>query len=94
MPIAGLSLSLKRNTSPSSQAGHLRPYDMKKQQKAQAAENAHNVGHRAELHPCTDQWMMGDRYGVITKSSCKFLTIKMDRSGRSYRVTTEYIRFI
>jgi len=24
------------------------------------------VGDRVQLHPATDRWMMGDRYGVVT----------------------------
>ena len=67
---------------------------MNKQQKAQAAENAYNVGHRVELHPATDQWMMGDRYGVVTRSNHKYLTVKMDRSGKSYRALSEDLRYV
>jgi hypothetical protein len=25
------------------------------------------IGQRVELHPATDRWMMGDRYGTIVK---------------------------
>lgn len=27
--------------------------------------NGYSIGDRVELHPCTDLWMMGARYGVV-----------------------------
>lgn len=59
------------------------------------------IGMRAELHPATDAWMRGDRYGEIVAVSKRvrtFLdprdprnghtfTIKMDKSGRKLRVS-------
>ncbi len=58
------------------------------------------VGKRVQLHPATDRWMRGDKYGVITSVSKRVrsyldpkdprnghtFTIKMDRSGQSIRV--------
>ena len=57
------------------------------------------VGKRCQLHPATDRWMMGDRYGVIVKVSSKvrsyldprdprngrIFTVKLDKSGRTLR---------
>ena len=59
------------------------------------------IGMRAELHPATDAWMRGDRYGDIvsvSKRSRSFLDpqdprnghtfrIRMDRSGRTLTVS-------
>jgi len=61
----------------------------------------YRIGMRAELHPATDAWMRGDRYGEImsvSKRSRSFLDprdprnghtfrVKMDRSGRTLRVS-------
>ena len=57
-----------------------------------------NDGKRVELHPATDQWMMGDRYGEIVRttlvtanhldpqdSALVFVTVKLDKSGRTVR---------
>lgn len=58
------------------------------------------IGKRAQLHPATDRWMMGDRYGVIvsvSKRSRSYLdprdprngqtfTVLMDKSGKRIRV--------
>lgn len=51
-------------------------------------------GDRVQLHPCTDQWMQGDRYGTITGAKhCPGsapgeephgeFRVKLDISGRS-----------
>lgn len=59
------------------------------------------IGKRAELHPGTDAWMRGDRFGEIigvSKTARSFIDprdprnghtfrIKMDRSGRTLRVS-------
>lgn len=55
-----------------------------------------NDGKRVELHPVTDQWMQGDRYGTIVRtmlytanrldpkdSAIVYVTVKLDRS-RAY----------
>jgi hypothetical protein len=44
------------------------------------------VGMRVELHPATDQWMQGDRYGEITHIFDGYARVKLDKSGRSYNV--------
>jgi hypothetical protein len=41
------------------------------------------VGQRVELHPATDAWMMGDRFGVVVKIGRKYVHVKLDRSGRT-----------
>lgn len=39
------------------------------------------VGQRVELHPATDAWMRGDRYGTVERVGRKYLSVRMDRSG-------------
>ena len=41
-----------------------------------------SVGQRVELHPATDAWASGDRYGDIVKVGNRRLWVKMDRSGK------------
>jgi hypothetical protein len=49
------------------------------------------IGKRVELHPATDAWMMGDRYGEVVKVGTKYVHVKMDRSGRTLKVTDDLI---
>lgn len=49
----------------------------------------YSVGDRVELHPATDAWMMGDRYGEVVKIGRFYLHIKMDRSGKVRKVVPE-----
>jgi hypothetical protein len=66
-----------------------------------------NIGKRVELHPATDAWMSGDRYGTIIKTTMRtanmldprdsaivFVTVKLDKSGRTIRVHESNIRSI
>jgi len=48
------------------------------------AYNGYRVGDRVELHPATDFWMSGDRYGEIVRLVLQShrIHVKMDRSGR------------
>lgn len=43
------------------------------------------VGRRVQLHPATDRWMMGDRYGEIVKVTSRTVHVKMDRSGKTIK---------
>jgi hypothetical protein len=45
------------------------------------------TGQRVELHPGTDAWISGDRYGTVEKIGSKYLHVRMDRSGRLLKVT-------
>lgn len=45
------------------------------------------VNNRIELHPATDAWMRGDRYGTIVARGRKYLRVKMDRSLRVIKVS-------
>jgi hypothetical protein len=44
------------------------------------------VGQRVQLHPGTDRWMRGDRYGDVARVGRKHVHVKMDRSGQTVRV--------
>jgi len=41
---------------------------------------------RVQLHPATDAWMMGDRYGECVRIGTRFAYIKCDRSGQTRKV--------
>ena len=43
-------------------------------------------GTRVELHPATDAWMMGDRFGEVERQAGDVVRVKMDRSGKTRRV--------
>ena len=49
------------------------------------------IGDRVELHPATDAWMFGDRYGEVVKIGRKYVHVKCDRSGRTRRLTPRNI---
>lgn len=38
---------------------------------------------RVQLHPATDTWMRGDRFGTVVAIGRKLLRVKMDRSQRT-----------
>jgi hypothetical protein len=52
------------------------------------------VGQRVELSPATDAWMMGDRFGEIVKIGRAYLHVRMDRSGRTLRISPANIHKI
>lgn len=45
-------------------------------------------GRKVEMHPGTDWWMQGDRFGVVTKVDTQnnLLTIRLDKSGKTIKV--------
>ena len=58
------------------------------------------IGKRVQLHPATDQWMKGDRYGTITEEGTvmvsdwngnrrpqKIVWVHLDKSGKTQRFT-------
>lgn len=47
------------------------------------------IGDRVQAHPGTDTWMMGDRFGTVSKLGRKYIHVKMDRSGRTIRFTPD-----
>lgn len=50
--------------------------------KGKAAGSTFTVGQRVELHPGTDRWMMGDRYGEVKRINRGSVVVKLDRSGK------------
>lgn len=59
--------------------------------RAAAGPIPHSVGARVELHPGTDAWMSGDRFGTVVRTSSTHTTVKMDKSGRSLRMPHERV---
>ena len=45
------------------------------------------VGQRVSMHPATDAFMMGDRYGEVVKVGKSKIHVKMDRSGKTRLVS-------
>ena len=44
------------------------------------------LGERVQLHPATDDWMRGDRYGEVVRQGQKGTAhVKLDKSGRTKR---------
>jgi hypothetical protein len=41
-----------------------------------------DVGQRVQLHPGTDRWMRGDRYGTVVHVTKNMVHVKLDRSGQ------------
>lgn len=51
------------------------------------------VGLRVQMHPASDAWMQGDRYGKIVKVTSQRIHIKLDKSGRTVRVLPDGFTF-
>ena len=49
------------------------------------------TGKRVELHPCTDQWMMGDRFGHVVRVKDGLVHVKMDRSQKTLKCKPDHI---
>jgi hypothetical protein len=58
------------STGPKAQAARLATMDFYK-------------GERVSMHPATDAFMMGDRYGEVVKIGKSKIHVKMDRSGKT-----------
>ena len=50
------------------------------------------VGDRVELHPATDAWMSGDRYGEVINIGRFYLHVRMDRSKLLRKLTPDKIQ--
>jgi hypothetical protein len=44
------------------------------------------IGERVELHPATDLWMMGARFGTVIKVTRTKVHVKLD-AGRTVRMS-------
>ena len=40
------------------------------------------IGNRIQLHPATDRWMMGDRYGIVEATAKGCYLVRLDVSGQ------------
>lgn len=46
---------------------------------------------RVQIHPATDLWMRGARYGTVTQVGRKNVRVHLDRLGRSVVIHPENI---
>jgi hypothetical protein len=53
--------------------------------KAKNPLNQKLKGQRVQLHPATDDWMRGDRFGTIVTVGREFYTVRLDKSGKKKR---------
>jgi hypothetical protein len=44
------------------------------------------VADNIELHPSTDEWMAGDRFGMVSKIGVKYVYCLMDRSDKTVKM--------
>lgn len=52
------------------------------------------VGTRVQMHPATDLWMRGARYGDVVKVGRKYLVVKLDALPKLVRVHPDNLIFI
>ena len=48
-------------------------------------------GQRVALHPSTDAWMRGDRFGTVESVGRFYVSVRCDASGKLRRVSPENI---
>lgn len=48
-------------------------------------------GDRVELHPATDLWMAGARYGTVVSTGRKNVVVDLDRLGRRKKEIRAYL---
>jgi hypothetical protein len=51
----------------------------KKAQTMTTLTEGFKVGQRVELHPCTDEWMMGARFGEVRRVADGRVWVKLDK---------------
>ena len=49
---------------------------------------------RVELHPATDLWMQGARFGTVLSIGRKYVTIKLDRLNGKTRINASNLRAV
>ena len=49
-------------------------------------------GTRVELHPATDLWMRGARYGVVVTAGYRRVAVKLDATGRTVQLRRMYVK--
>jgi hypothetical protein len=50
------------------------------------------TGQRVELHPATDEWMRGARYGVVVSAGYLRVAVRLDVTGRTVNLRRAYVR--
>lgn len=48
-------------------------------------------GQRVQVHPATDAWMRGDRYGKVTLVGRKYVHVLMDVSRRVHKFRPDLV---
>lgn len=49
------------------------------------------AGDRIQMHPATDYWMRGARFGEVVKVGRAKLEVKLDMFGRTFRTSPQNI---
>ena len=52
------------------------------------------TGKRVQLHPATDAWMRGDKFGTVVKIGRRLVSVKMDKSGRTLKLSVNNVQSI
>ncbi len=52
------------------------------------------AGDRVQVHPADDRWMRGDRFGVVESIGHRYVSVRMDRSGRLARFVPENLEAV
>ena len=47
------------------------------------------IGDRVQLHPATDRWMRGDRFGTVVAVGHRYVHVKLDASGDTKQFVPE-----
>ena len=63
-------------------------------ERARLATMAFYVGQRVSMHPATDAFMMGDRYGDVVKIGKSKIHVKMNRSGKTRLVNPKNLEVL
>ncbi len=55
--------------------------------------DGYQVGDRVQLHPSTDRWMMGDRYGTveILGENGIYVHVRMDKSKVLQKISVDLV---
>lgn len=56
--------------------------------------HAFTVGHRVEIHPSTDLWMRGARFGTVKRLGPKYrhVSVKLDHWRKPVYLNQDYFR--
>ena len=50
-----------------------------------------HIGNRVQVHPATDAWMRGNKYGSVLSIGRKYITVLMDRDKRRLKFTRDLL---